>query len=214
MFKADVKIGTVVTALALLMTLILCTSAAGPFNSRTTLRNLATELAPGTALTGLTAATETAVGFTGLGSQTIPIIRLNKIGARVPFKFCFISTSDDDATETLEMRIRLGGLTGEELLDTGALIIGAASHTAIPWTVNGEVVTITTGATGTGYAAGTYTYQLGAAAPVTKTFYHAISSLNYTTTKDLIATAIFAATPDGGDTVQQVQCSIDHVNYN
>lgn len=189
-------------------------AAAAQRNVRTIFTPLATELAPGTALDGVSAAAEALIPFTGEGSLTIPAKRINYIGARQPFCFTTISTSDDDAVETLQVRVRIGGLAGTLLADSGALIIGAASHTNIPWIIRGELVTKTAGATGTGYADGTITYQLGAAAAVVKPFYVAFTGFDFTSGAALVPTAVFAASPDGGDTVQLVGASIDTGNYN
>lgn len=206
------RISTVMLA-AVLVTL-LATSAS--VNFRVVSKSLCVQTANSVALTGVTAASEALlVPATLHGSQTITKQRINFAGARIPFRCAFKSTSDDDGVETLQVRGRLGGLTGQVLFDTGTQIIGAASHTDIPWIVNGELVVTSAGATGTGYATGTITYQLGAAAPVSKPFLTEFTGFDFTTAGGTAfkCTALFAASPDGGDTVTQVCNSVDHVTY-
>jgi hypothetical protein len=90
---------------------------------------------------------ETTLAGAGAGNLTLPGGFFFPIGRTVRFKVSGIWSSDAVAP-TLRLRVRLGGIAGTLILDTGAQVVVAAV-TNHGWAIEGEITGRTHGATGT-----------------------------------------------------------------
>jgi len=122
----------------------------------------------------------------GSGTITIPA---NTLGAGDVVRFAaHVEIPTTVSTDTLRLRVRVGGLTGTAIYDTTAIDVANNDYA----TINGQLTFRTVGAAGTAKAVVNARLLMGATDAATATQTTAVSSIDTTSALTVVVTAVWS----------------------
>lgn len=122
----------------------------------------------------------------GSGTITIPA---NTLGAGDVVRFsAHVEIPTTVSTDTLRLRVRVGGLTGTAIYDTTAIDVANNDYA----TINGQLTFRTVGAAGTAKAVVNARLLMGATDAATATQATAVSSIDTTSALTVVVTAVWS----------------------